>query len=306
MASKLGGAATGAASGAAAGTAILPGWGTAAGAIIGGIGGWLSTPDDPSGSQKLQHYDAATSGLGDIAANSQGRMAPTINPAFLDRTYLDQSRGGLMGTADRLGAIASGQQQGAGEMAVNAQIGRAAAAQNAAARMARGANAALALRGSMRNQADMGLAGAGQAAQSRMQDQATANAQLGQIYGGMYGQDASVAAQNAQLAQQAAMANQGAQLTQQQLNDARQMQAYGQMLGWDTASNGGNLNWAQFNANQPNVGANMMQGAGQILTSYMNQQQRPQPAGAPAAPQSGPVTSPTADDPMAPYRRPAF
>ena len=35
------GAATGALSGAALGTKILPGWGTAAGAVIGGLGGYL-------------------------------------------------------------------------------------------------------------------------------------------------------------------------------------------------------------------------------------------------------------------------
>ncbi len=35
------GAATGALSGAALGTQILPGWGTAAGAVIGGLGGYL-------------------------------------------------------------------------------------------------------------------------------------------------------------------------------------------------------------------------------------------------------------------------
>lgn len=305
MPSKVGGAATGALSGAATGAAVgsvVPGIGTAVGAIgggiIGGIGGWFSTPDDPDpGKQKLQHYDQATAGLGQIAATAQGRMAPMVDPAWLDRSYIDQSRGGLMGTANRLSGIAAGTQQGAGEMAVNAQLGRAAAAQNAAARMARGANAALAYRNAMRNQADLGLAGAAQAAQSRMQDQAQANAQLGQIYGSMYGQDAAVAGQNATLAQQAALANQGAYLTQQQLNDARQMQAYQQLLGWDTGGNSSALNWAQFNASQPNLGANALQAAGQFATLYGNMQHGQSgavaPAGQPAAMPpmgTGPVT----------------
>lgn len=47
MASKGSKAATGAASGAAAGTAIMPGWGTAIGAVVGGLGGYLSG-DDPT------------------------------------------------------------------------------------------------------------------------------------------------------------------------------------------------------------------------------------------------------------------
>ena len=312
--SKLGSAAQGAAGGAATGAAIgsiVPGYGTAigagVGAIAGGIGGWLSGSDDEA-PKRLGHYDYATNQLGQMAASAQGRYAPVIDPSQLNRFYLDQSRGGLMDTAGRLSGIASGQQQGAGEMAVNAQLGRAAAAQNAAARMARGANAALALRNAQRNQADMGLAGAGQAAQSRMQDQQAANAQLGQIYGSMYGQDANVAAQNAQLAQQAALANQGAYLTQQQLNDARQMQAYQQMLAWDAANNGQQIDWAKFNSMQPNVGANMLQAGGSILAGYMNQQKQPGVAGAAAAPATpqGPVTTPTQVDPLAPYRRPDF
>lgn len=302
MPSKAGSAATGALSGAATGAAVgsvVPGVGTAIGAIgggiIGGVGGWLSGSDDDGSKQKLQNYDWATGGLRDIAQTAQGRYAPMIDASYLNRQYMDQSRGGLMDTAGRLQGIAAGTQQGAGEMAVNAQLGRAAAAQNAAARMARGANAALAYRNAMRNQADMGLAGAAQAAQSRMQDQAQANAQLGQIYGSMYGQDAAVAGQNATLAQQAAMANQGAYLTQQQLNDARQMQAYQQMLGWDTGGNNANLNWAQYNSQQPNLGANALQAAGQFATLYGNMQHG-QAGAAPATASSmpamgtGPVT----------------
>ena len=280
-----GGAAKGAAGGAAAGAALGP-WGAAAGGVVGGALGYFSGGDDDT-PKKLGHYDAATGGLYDAALTAQGRAAPMVNASWLNADQMNQSRGGLMDTAGRLQGIAAGTQQGAGEMAVNAQIGRAAAAQNAAARMARGANAALAYRNAMRNQADIGLAGAGQAAQSRMQDQAQANAQLGQIYGSMYGQDANVAAQNAQLAQQAALANQGAYMNQQQLNDARQMQAYQQMLAWDAAANGQQIDWAKFNASQPNVGANMLQAGGSILAGYMNQQKQPTAAGAPTVPSSG-------------------
>jgi hypothetical protein len=286
---NAGAAAKGAAGGAATGAAIgsvVPGYGTAigagVGAVAGGLAGWFS---DDDAKKSLADYGAATAGLGDIAMTAQGRMAPMVNASYLNRQYIDQSRGGLMDTAGRLQGIATGTQQGAGEMAVNAQLGRAAAAQNAAARMARGANAALAYRNAMRNQADMGLAGAAQAAQSRMQDQAQANAQLGQIYGSMYGQDAAIAGQNATLAQQAALANQGAYLTQQQLNDARQMQAYQQMLAWDAANNGQQIDWAKFNASQPNIGANMLQAGGSILTGYMNQQK------APSAPTAAPATA---------------
>lgn len=288
-----GGAAKGAAGGAAAGAALGP-YGAAVGGIVGGALGYFSGGDDDSAKKPLANYGAATAGLGSIAGSAQGRMAPVVNASWLNDTQMLQSRGGLMDTAGRLQGIAAGTQQGAGEMAVNAQLGRAAAAQNAAARMARGANAALAYRNAMRNQADMGLAGAAQAAQSRMQDQAQANAQLSQIYGSMYGQDASVAGQNATLAQQASLANQGAYLTQQQLNDARQMQAYQQMLAWDAANNGQQIDWAKFNASQPNIGANMLQAGGSILAGYMNQQKAPTTAPATASSMpaigTGPVT----------------
>lgn len=49
MAFNLEGAAQGAAGGAAAGTAVLPGWGTAIGGILGGVGGLgkQAPPPDP-------------------------------------------------------------------------------------------------------------------------------------------------------------------------------------------------------------------------------------------------------------------
>lgn len=300
MPSKVGGAATGALSGAATGAAIgsvVPGIGTAIGAvgggIIGGIGGWFSGSDDENKKPVLPNYDMATSRLGSIADTAQGREAPYVNPAWLDRTYLDQSRGGMVGVANRLGAIAGGQQAGAGELAVNRQVGQGLAAQIAAARMARGANAALAYRNMARNSADMRLAGAGMAAQAQMADQAAANQQLGGLYGQMYGMDTTVADRNAQLAQQANLANQSAILGQRQMNDAREMAALGQLLGWDQASNGANLNWAQYQSQQPNYGAMALTAAGQLAQAYANEQRNQPPPTTTPAQAEGPVTSPS-------------
>lgn len=50
---KASGALSGAASGAAAGTAILPGWGTAIGAVVGGIGGLLASKGTKAPATKL-------------------------------------------------------------------------------------------------------------------------------------------------------------------------------------------------------------------------------------------------------------
>lgn len=258
----LGGAATGATIGSVAGP-----WGTAiggaAGGIIGGIGG-LFSGGDAAGPPPPNPF--ATSMLGDIAGGAQGRVAPSMYGSQF--TVDPTGRQGIIDTTGRLGAIAAGTQQGAGEMAVNAQVGRANAAQMAAARASRGANAALAFRNSMRNQADIGLAGAGQAGAARLQDQAAANQQLGGLFSNLYGQDTAVAAQNAQLAQAAQQANLQAQLQQRQLNDAYQIQALGQMQGWSQQqidAYRAQLQQQQIDLQKPNVMGNLAQGAGTYM-----------------------------------------
>lgn len=223
---------------------------------------------------KLGGYDQAQAQLGQLG----GTRAPMAQAAQLGQAYqlnqgqMDQSRGGMMLTANRLGAIAGGQQAGAGEMAVNRQVGQAQSAQASAARQARGANAALAYHNGMRNSADIGLAGAGQAAAAQMQDQQAANAQLGQLYGSMYGQDANVATQNAQLGQQqmlqqgamnqqTALANQNAELQ----GRALQIQALGQQLGWSKEQIDLELQRAGIDAADKGMFAGLLGGVGGMM-----------------------------------------
>lgn len=144
-----------------------------------------------------------------------GRQAP-----MMDASQQGQFRGQQQQLADRLNLVAQGKAPGAGEMAVNRQVGQATAAQLAQAQMARGANAALANRTAARNNAGLGVAGAGQAAMAQLQDQSAANAHLGQLLGTARAQDIGIA-----------QGNQGAQMQQQQL----QLQALAQMLGVDVA-----------------------------------------------------------------------
>lgn len=250
---------------------------------------------------KPQHFDDATAQLGQAAQSAQSRSAPyaaaagvqaaQLGPAAqLAQGQMDQSRGGLMGVANQLGSIASGQQAGAGELAVNRQIGSALAAQNSAARMARGAQAALAYHNAARNSADIGLAGAGQAAQAQMADQQGALGQLGQVYGGMYGQDTNVANANAQLGQQAMLqqgafqqqanlqgsaqqqqtqfANQGAALQQRQMNDTMQIQALGQQLGWDQAKINAELAKAGLQQQDTGLIGGLLSAGGTIGAAY--------------------------------------
>ncbi len=140
---------------------------------------------------------------------------------MMDTTQSNQARGQQQNLADMLFRTASGTAPGAGEMAVNRQIGQAQAAQAAQAMAARGANAALANRTAARANADLGVNGAGQAAIAQTNDQTAAMGNLGQVLGGMRGQDVTVAG-----------ANQQAQMDQQKI----QLAALAQMLGVDVAT----------------------------------------------------------------------
>lgn len=261
-----GGGAKDAASGAALGASVGGPWGAAIGGVAGGIYGLFGGGDDSNPAPPPPPNPLAQAALGGIVQNAQGRAAPSI---YGSQLAVDQAgRQGILDTTGRLGAIAAGTQQGAGEMAVNAQVGRANAAQMAAARASRGANAALAYRNAMRNQADIGLAGAGQAGAARLQDQAAANQQLGGLYSNLYGQDIGVAGQNAQLSQAAQQANLQAALQQQQMNDAYQIQALGQMQGWSQQqidAYRAQLQQQQIDLNKPNVLGNLAQGAGTYM-----------------------------------------
>jgi hypothetical protein len=159
--------------------------------------------------------------------------------------------------------------------------------------------------------ADLGLQGAGAAAQAQMQDQAEANRQLGSLYGNLYSQDATVAGQNAQLGQAAQLANQQAALQQQQMNDAMQIQALGQMLGWSQDQINAYMAQTQKMQAQnaaPNFGASLLQGGGNMLalSGLFKGNQQPQQPQAPPPPGSlgamyphggdtgsGPVTMPS-------------
>lgn len=207
----------------------------------------------------LGGYQQAQNTLGGIA----GAQAPTVQGMQLSPDQMAQSRQGSYDVANRLGAIAGGQQAGAGELAVNRQVSQANAQQTANARMARGANAAIAYRNAARMQADQGLQGAGLAAQAQMQDQQGANQQLGQIYGQLYGQDAAVAAQNAQLGQQANLANQQAALQ----NRALQIQALGQQLGWSQQQVELELKRAGIDAADQGMFAGILKGVGTMMAS---------------------------------------
>src|SRR5882672_6755943 len=90
----------------------------------------------------------------------------------------DPFRQGQLQQIGQLQGIASGQQQGAGELAAQRQIQQALAAQQAQAHMARGSNAALAYRNAANQSAALGSTGAGMGQQAALQDQQAAQNML--------------------------------------------------------------------------------------------------------------------------------
>jgi hypothetical protein len=138
-----------------------------------------------------------------------------------------QIRQSQLGQIGQLQGIASGQQQGAGELAAQRQTQNALAAQQAQARMARGGQGAFAYRNAGNNAAAIGLSGAGMAQQAGMQDQMAAQGMLTNAMGQARGQDLSALDQQLRamgMQDQTRLAYLG-QLTGM---DAAQLQAYGQ------------------------------------------------------------------------------
>ncbi len=241
-------------------------WGGIKNFFVGGSSPTQGIPmrPGPYGYANPGDYDRTVANAAYDAEGAQGRQAAQMQATQLDGGMQNQSRQGQMDVTNRLGAIASGQQRGAGEMAVNRQVGQATAGQLAAARSARGANAAMAYRNAARNQADLQLAGAAQARQAQMADQQGANQQLAGIYGQMRGQDIDYASQNAQLGQQANQANLSAQLQQRQMNDAYQQAMLDQQFRWQQQPISNALQAAQVNASAKGGGllGNMANAAG--------------------------------------------
>jgi hypothetical protein len=257
---------------------------------------------NPDWISKRLHGGEATKGLDAKGANTdyaqsvmrynlggvENRQAPTATAAQLgaaaqlDGGPQDQARAQQQQTAGFLQGVMSGQNAGAGEIAVNRQVGQAQAAQQAQARMARGPMAALAARGMARNQADINLAGAGQAAQAQMQDQQGAAGQLGGVLQGMRGQDLDFAGQNAQFQQQrmlqqgafnqqTGLANQASQLQMTGMND-QAMQGYLQGLtGLDQAEYQRELAKRQIMLGDRGSAGNVMNSGGGMIAQYAGQ-----------------------------------
>jgi hypothetical protein len=145
-----------------------------------GVMDWLFGGKPDQQAYKPQHQAQA---LGAITPGMQTNYNPQ---QFAPGGAIRQSQLGQIG---QLQGIASGQQQGAGELAAQRQTQNALASQQAMARMQRGGNAALGYQNAANNSAGIGLAGAGMAQQAGMQDQMAAQGMLTNAMGQARGQD---------------------------------------------------------------------------------------------------------------------
>jgi endosialidase-like protein len=192
-----------------------------------------ATAGDPNTSytDNGQIHDIINSGIRGI----DNRGAPQAGYTTIDPTQQGQFRDLQMGQANRLNAIASGQQMGAGEMAVRRAAADAYARQVGMANMQRGGAAPYAGLAAARNQVAIQGNAAGQAQQAALGDQSAANAQLTGALAQGRGADVNLATSQAQLNQGANLANLDAQLRQTGMNDQARLQYLQQLTGMNQA-----------------------------------------------------------------------
>lgn len=239
-------------------------WDTFKNVMFGGMGQQI----DPN-QARLQGGDFMRDYLRGQLGGVGGRQAPQVGAAQVAQGPQSQFRGQQQQLAGQLMGVASGQQMGAGEMAVRRQMQQAMAQQVAQSRMARGGNAAIAARAGARAMGDLGVNAAGQSAQAAMGDQTQARGLLAGVLGQGREQDIGLASQNAALQQQANLANQAAKLQQLGMNDEQIARLLGQMYGVDAAELQARLGVMQGNQQQHGIFGDLLQAAGGLGAAYI-------------------------------------
>lgn len=206
-----------------------------------------------------------------------GRQAPQAAAARIAMGPQNQIRQRELTLADQLARVATGQERGAGEMAVGRQMNQAGAQQHAMARMARGGNAAIGARAAARTLGDIGVTGAGMSSQAALADQAAARGQLGALLGQTRGADIGLATGQAGLNQQTSLANMHAQLTQTGMNDAAAQAAMAQMLGISVAELNARMQLEGLKAGSVSQGlmGDLLAAGGQIGAGYLGRPRTP-------------------------------
>jgi hypothetical protein len=275
---NFGAGAKGAAGGAAVGTAILPGWGTAIGAGIGGLMGLFGGDDN----------DAQKQALDDFRKQVQSRTAPEEAAPSVAAT--SAFRDNQTALANRLEALANG----TGPSIAGAQLAEATdrnmANQASLAQGGRG-NPALAAIVASNNMQQLGQQSAQQAVVARLAEQQQANQLLSSVLGQGRAADEQNAQFNAQQQNYVNQANLESKLRTMGLNDNAILAALGQQntvnqqpTFGDQLLAGGSGALGMWAANRAQSGAANRAGAGGVLLSLAQQY----PHGG-----DGPVTSTT-------------
>lgn len=281
-----GGGAKGAASGAALGSAAGP-WGAVAGGVVGGALGLFSGDDEAKPAvyqdreriMQLINQGYAPGGITQYQGQQYGAPQLQMGNDPFRRAQLQQ--------LGQLQGIASGQQQGAGEMAAARQYQNALAANQAGARMARGGSAPLAYLAAANQRAALGSSAAGMGQQAALQDQMNAQGMLGQV--GAQGRqgDYSVANANAGYQMGINQLNAQQQMAANQLNSQNYLQLLQQLGSMNgaqlTGQNAANMANSQQNAAQQGA---LLGAGGQVLGAYLQSRGKGQstpttPVGAP-------------------------
>jgi hypothetical protein len=272
----------GAIGGAAVGTAILPGWGTAIGAGIGGIAGYFSGDNGDSGYQ--DQLKSLAAGFGQRG----GMQAQTVQA---QGSGFRQNQAGLIA---QLEAMARGDGPSAATTQMRESMDRAAGAQASAAAGAggRGVNQGAALRNASNNTAAIQAQGARDLGLQRVQEQLGSINSLGQNISSARGADDQMSQFNAGQTNQTNIANMSAHLQLLGLNDKSQLEAL--MMAMKSAG--------------PGLGTSIMAGGataapGLAQAFQSNGQGGSSSGGLAGVPQTGPVTTPGGSSLFGQYSR---
>lgn len=217
--------AKGAAGGAAVGTTILPGWGTAIGAGLGGLAGLFGGGGNNSAQSDIQKK------LMELSDSYKQRTVPTAGE--VTRAGQSGYRSNQAALISQLEGMARGEGPSAAAIQMREAMDRAAAAQTGAAAGAggRGVNQGAAYLNAANNGAAIMAQGARDTATLRSQEQLNAVGQLGQNLQSGINSDNQMSQFNAGAANQLNLANLQAQLQTMGLNDEGQLRALMGALG---------------------------------------------------------------------------
>lgn len=257
---------------------------------------WLGgmNAGDPGDYAKDSQFQDRSKILGYIRngiTDATRRQAPQANltalggPAQVATGPQDQWRQMQMDQAQQLQRVATGQQQGAGELAALRAAQQAIAGQQAQAHMMRGGAAPGAALGAARNIMTIGGNVAGQAQQAALNDQQAANGQLLNSLNAGRGADIGLASTQAQLNQQTALtqgqmdqatklANMDAQLRQTGMNDQARLAYLSQLTGMDAAQLQAQMMAYTAAKQSPGVLGSYLQAGGQIAGAAMMSDER--------------------------------